>query len=394
MHMLFYVAIILISGIVMGRVVSKFKLPNVTGYLIAGVLIGPSLLSLIPADVAANLGIISEAALGFIAYSIGSEFNLNLIKKTGGKIILITVCEALGAVIMVVLAMIFIFKQSVAFSLVLGSIAAATAPAATIMVIRQYRAKGPLVSTLLPVVAMDDAVGIVVFGVAVAVADTIASSGQDVSFLFMVLKPFLEIALALLVGFVIGLVLSYASRKARGKDDLLSISIATIFLTLSIAEFLNVSTLLCCMMLGATVSNMTYGGDKVISIIDRFTPPVFIAFFTMAGVDLQLDVLKSVGLIGIGYVVFRVIGKILGASLGAKMTKAPDVVQKYLGYTLIPQAGVAIGLSMLAESALPGMGVEIRTIILAGTVVYELVGPVVSKMALMKAGEIAPEYRD
>ncbi|HHY03753.1 MAG TPA: cation:proton antiporter [Thermoanaerobacterales bacterium] len=394
MHMLFYVAIILISGIVMGRVVSKFKLPNVTGYLIAGVLIGPSLLSLIPADVAANLGIISEAALGFIAYSIGSEFNLNLIKKTGGKIILITVCEALGAVIMVVLAMIFIFKQSVAFSLVLGSIAAATAPAATIMVIRQYRAKGPLVSTLLPVVAMDDAVGIVVFGVAVAVADTIASSGQDVSFLFMVLKPFLEIALALLVGFVIGLVLSYASRKARGKDDLLSISIATIFLTLGIAEFLNVSTLLCCMMLGATVSNMTYGGDKVISIIDRFTPPVFIAFFTMAGVDLQLDVLKSVGLIGIGYVVFRVIGKILGASLGAKMTKAPDVVQKYLGYTLIPQAGVAIGLSMLAESALPGMGVEIRTIILAGTVVYELVGPVVSKMALMKAGEIAPEYRD
>ena len=161
----------------------------------------------------------------------------------------------------------------------IGSIGAATAPAATIMVIRQYRAKGPLVSTLLPVVAMDDAVGIVVFGVAVAVADTIASSGQDVSFLFMVLKPFLEIALALLVGFVIGLVLSYASRKARGKDDLLSISIATIFLTLGIAEFLNVSTLLCCMMLGATVSNMTAGGDKVISIIDRFTPPVFIAFY-------------------------------------------------------------------------------------------------------------------
>lgn len=394
MHTLFYVAILLISGIVVGRVASKFKLPNVTGYLIAGVLIGPSLLSLIPADVAPKLGIISEAALGFIAYSIGSEFNLNLIKKTGGKIILITVCEALGAVIMVVLAMIFIFKQSVAFSLVLGSIAAATAPAATIMVIRQYRAKGPLVSTLLPVVAMDDAVGIVVFGVAVAIADTITSSGQDASFLFMVLKPFLEIALALVVGFAIGLALSYVSRKAKGKDDLLSISLATIFLTLGVAELLNVSTLLCCMMLGATVSNMTYGGDKVIAIIDRFTPPVFIAFFTMAGVDLQLDVLKSVGLVGIGYVVFRVIGKILGASLGAKMTKAPDVVQKYLGYTLIPQAGVAIGLSMLAESALPGMGVEIRTIILAGTVVYELVGPVVSKMALMKAGEIAPEYRD
>jgi Kef-type K+ transport system membrane component KefB len=394
MHTLFYVAILLISGIVVGRVASKFKLPNVTGYLIAGVLIGPSLLSLIPADVAPKLGIISEAALGFIAYSIGSEFNLNLIKKTGGKIILITVCEALGAVIMVVLAMIFIFKQSVAFSLVLGSIGAATAPAATIMVIRQYRAKGPLVSTLLPVVAMDDAVGIVVFGVAVAIADTITSSGQSTSFLLMVLKPFLEIALALFIGLVIGLVLSYISRKAKGKDDLLSISLATIFLTLGIAEFLNVSTLLSCMMLGATVSNMTYGGDKVIAIIDRFTPPVFIAFFTMAGVDLQLDILRNVGLVGMGYVVFRVIGKILGASFGAKMAQAPDVVQKYLGYTLIPQAGVAIGLSMLAESAIPGMGVEIRAIVLAGTVIYELVGPVISKMALIKAGEIAPEHQN
>ncbi len=394
MHTLFYVAILLISGIVVGRVASKFKLPNVTGYLIAGVLIGPSLLSLIPADVAPKLGIISEAALGFIAYSIGSEFNLNLIKKTGGKIILITVCEALGAVIMVVLAMIFIFKQSVAFSLVLGSIGAATAPAATMMVIRQYRAKGPLVSTLLPVVAMDDAVGIVVFGVAVAIADTITSSGQSTSFLLMVLKPFLEIALALFIGLVIGLVLSYISRKAKGKDDLLSISLATIFLTLGIAEFLNVSTLLSCMMLGATVSNMTYGGDKVIAIIDRFTPPVFIAFFTMAGVDLQLDILRNVGLVGMGYVVFRVIGKILGASFGAKMAQAPDVVQKYLGYTLIPQAGVAIGLSMLAESAIPGMGVEIRAIVLAGTVIYELVGPVISKMALIKAGEIAPEHQN
>lgn len=390
MHVLYYIAIILFAGIIMARIASKLKLPNVTGYLIAGVIIGPSLLSIIPAHIASSLSIISEAALGFIAYSIGSQLNFQHIKKTGGAIIWITILESLGAVIVVDLAMIFLFKQPIPFSIVIGSIAAATAPAATIMVIRQYKAKGPVVNTLLPVVALDDAVSIMAFGVSLAIAQTMISS-ENISLGLTILKPIIEIAVSLFIGFIIGLVLAYISKKARGEDELLSMVIASIFLATGIATALNVSSLLCCMALGGTISNMLYNANRVLSVVDRFTPPVFIAFFTIAGVDLKLEVLKNVGMVGIGYVVFRVLGKWLGAYLGAKLTNAPEVVQKYLGITLIPQAGVAIGLSMMAENLLPGMGVTIRTIILSATVIYELIGPVACKTALLKAGEITPK---
>lgn len=388
MHILYYIAVILFSGIIMARIVSKFKLPNVTGYLLAGVIIGPSVLKLVPDNVTSSLSVISVAALGFIAYSIGSELNLEHLKKSGASIIWITLLEALGAVIIVDLAMIFIFRQSVAFSLVVGAIAAATAPAATIMVIRQYKAKGPLVSTLLPVVAMDDAVAIIVFGLSTAVANAITNVDKNVAVWVSILSPIREIFLALLIGFLIGLGLSYFSRKAKGEEELLSFTIAAIFLTVGLSYFLDVSSLLACMMVGATVSNMAYNKNRLFSVVDRFTPPIFIAFFTLAGAELKLDILRQVGLIGVGYIVFRVLGKMLGAYLGAKLTSAPAVVRKYLGLALIPQAGVAIGLSMTAEQILPGMGVVIRTIILSATVVYELIGPVAAKVALLKAGEI------
>ncbi|HBG16382.1 MAG TPA: hypothetical protein DDW93_06335 [Firmicutes bacterium] len=284
--------------------------------------------------------------------------------------------------------MIFIFRQPVAFSLVLGAIAAATAPAATIMVVRQYKAKGPLVSTLLPVVAMDDAVAIIVFGFSTAAAQAIISTGIDGSIGILIFRSLREIVLALFIGFLVGLFLSYFSRKAKGEEELLSLTIASLFLTIGISYFLKVSPLLSCMMVGATVSNLAYNKNRLFSIVDRFTPPIFLAFFTLAGVELKFDILHQVGLIGAGYVVFRVIGKMLGAYLGAKITDAPAVVQKYLGLALIPQAGVAIGLSMITEQIIPGMGAVIRTIILSATVIYELVGPVAAKIALKKAGEI------
>jgi Kef-type K+ transport system membrane component KefB len=388
MHILYYIAVILFSGILMARIVSKFKLPNVTGYLLAGVIIGPSVLGLVPENVTSSLSVISVAALGFIAYSIGSELNIEHLKKSGSSIIWITLLEAVGAVIIVDLAMIFIFRQPVAFSLVLGAIAAATAPAATIMVIRQYKAKGPLVSTLLPVVAMDDAVAIIVFGISTAVAHAITSTDQNITIWVSILSPIREILLALLIGFLVGLGLAYFSRKAKGEEELLSFTIAAIFLTVGLSYFFNVSTLLACMMVGATVSNMAYNKNRLFSVMDRFTPPIFIAFFTLAGAELKIEILRQVGLVGVGYIVFRVIGKMLGAYLGAKLTDAPLVIQKYLGLALIPQAGVAIGLSMIAEQILPGMGVVIRTIILSATVVYELIGPVAAKVALFKAGEI------
>lgn len=387
--MLFYIAVILFAGMIMAKVVSKFKLPNVTGYLIAGLIIGPSILGIIPKESADKLSIVSEAALSFIAYSIGSEFNIQNLKKIGKGIITITVFEALGAIVLVDLSMIFIFKQPVPFSIVLGAIATATAPAATMMVVRQYKAKGPVVNTLLPVVAIDDAVGIIAFGISTTVAKAILDNSSNVSVAKIILIPLLEIVLALLIGFLMGILLVYISKKAKGEDQLLSMVIAVLFATAGIAIRFDLSSLLACMMVGATLTNLDPNNKRAFSTVEKFTPPVLISFFTIAGVQLNLSILKEVGILGVGYVIIRVIGKLVGSYVGAKISNAPETVQKYLGFTLIPQAGVAIGLSLIAQSIMPPeYGEAIRTIVLSATVIYELVGPVATKTALMKAGEI------
>ncbi|WP_416197132.1 MAG: Kef-type K+ transport system, membrane component KefB [Sporanaerobacter sp.] len=389
MHMLFYIAVILFAGMGTAKILSKFKLPNVTGYLIAGLIIGPSLLGIIPKEASDKLSIISEAALSFIAYSIGSEFNIENLKRVGKGVIIITVLEALTAVFLVDIVMIFVLGQPVAFSLVLGAIAAATAPAATLMVVRQYKAKGPVVDTLLPVVAMDDAVGIMAFGISTTIAQTLVKNSGSISIAKIILIPLFEIVAALAIGFGMGILLTYLSKKVKGEDGLLSIVIAVLFATAGIAIRFNLSSLLACMMIGATLTNLDPNNKRAFTTVDRFTPPVLISFFTIAGVQLDLSILKEVGLLGIVYIVVRVVGKMLGAYLGAKISDFPDTVQKYLGFTLIPQAGVAIGLSMIAQNTLPSpYGAQVRTIVLAATVIYELLGPMITKTALIKAGEI------
>lgn len=388
MHGLYYVGIIILAGMILAKIAGKFKLPDVTGYLIAGIIIGPSVLNLVPRDVGASLAIISEAALGFIAYSIGSEINFKELKKVGRTLIIITLCEALLPVALVSLSMIYIFKQSVSFSIVIGAIAAATAPAATIMIVRQYKAKGPVVDTLLPVVAMDDGVAIIAFGIAFTVAKNLLSSTGQFSLVQALFLPIWEIVLALLIGFIIGLILCYFIPKVKGEDELLSAVIISIFISIGIALFFNVSTLLVCMMIGITVSNLSRNSIRALTIVNRVTPPIFIAFFTLSGIELDLGILRYAGALGIGYVVVRAIGKTLGAYIGARITNSSEMVQKYLGITLLPQAGVAIGLSMIAQSVMPELGSTIRTIILASTVIYELIGPVAAKTALIKAGEI------
>lgn len=388
MNQLYYVAIIILSGMIMARLVSKFKLPHVTGYLLAGVLIGPSILNLVPKEAGESLTVISEAALGFIAYSIGSEMNFKNLKKVGKSLITITIFEALMPAILVTLTMIYVFKQPLPFAIVIGAIASATAPAATIMVIKQYKAKGKIVDTLLPVVAMDDGVAIISFGIAFSIAKSLMKSGGSFSMVQAILVPLLEIFLALGVGFAVGIILCYLIPKIKGEDELLSSVIVSIFIAIGFAEFLNVSTLLVCMMIGITVSNFAHNSNRALNVINKVTPPIFIAFFTLSGVDLNLGALKYAGLMGIGYVVVRSIGKILGAYIGARITHSNKTVQKYLGLTLLPQAGVAIGLSMIAQTVMPTMGSTIRTIILASTVIYELFGPFIAKTALIRAGEI------
>lgn len=389
MHMLFYLAVILFAGMFTAKLLSKVKLPNVTGYLIAGLIIGPSILGIIPKEGADKLSIISEAALSFIAYSIGSEFNIENLKKLGKGILTVTVFQAYTTLLLVDLVLIFIFKQPVPFSLLLGAIATATAPAATLMVIRQYKAKGPLVNTLLPVVAIDDALGIIAFGISATIAKALVSNTKNISVTKIIFMPLLEIFLALLIGFLMGILLTYLAKRVKGEDSLLCLVITIIFATAGIAISFELSSLLACMMVGATLTNLDPNNKKAFNTADKFTPPILISFFTIAGVQLELSVLKDVGIIGIVYVVVRVIGKMFGAYLGAKLAKLSSVVQRYLGFTLIPQAGVAIGLSMIAENILPSpYGTQARTIVLAATIIYELVGPMITKQALIKAGEI------
>lgn len=391
MHILFNVGIIIISGLIMAKVVSFIKLPHITGYLLAGILIGPSVLGIIPHEHATNLIIISEIALGFIAYTIGSEFNFYNLKSTGKSIIVITLFQAFAAVILVDLAMIFIFRQKVYFSIVLGAIATATAPGPILMVIKQYKAKGPLVETLLPLVALDDALGILIFGICLSIASTLANASETLSVVYMILEPIKEIMISIILGGIIGGILSIVINKVRNEEILLSSVVSSILVGIGLTHRFHASSILLCMTIGATVSNIVPAMKNIRNLhrTEKFTSPFLILFFTVAGVELNLTSVWEVGVIGLGYVVIRAIGKIVGCNVGARIAKSPLCVQKYLGYTLIPQAGVAIGLALIAKSTLPEpYGEKTKTIILAGTVIYELIGPLVAKIAMVKAGEI------
>lgn len=389
MSILFYLAIILLIAIFVSKILSKLKLPNVTGYLIAGLLIGPSMLGIIPKNVVSQFGIISEVALAFIAYNMGSEFNLAELKKMSKGVLVITIFQSLTAMAFVMLSMMLLFNQPFSFSLVLGAISCATAPAATIMVIKQYNAKGQVVDTLLPVVALDDAVCIIAFGISTSIAKALMKNTGGISIFNMIVSPLIEVALALAFGFFMGILLVILIKRIEGENELLTMIIAVVFATAAICIKFNLSSLLTCMMIGTTVVNILPNFKKAFTIVERFTPPIYVAFFTISGIELDISILKTVGVIGIGYIVFRIIGKVSGAYMGAKISNSPDNVKKYLGFTLLPQAGVAIGLSMIAQNILPApYGSQVRTIVLAATVVYELIGPSFTRRALVKAGEI------
>ena len=263
----------------------------------------------------------------------------------------------------------------------MGAISAATAPAATVMVIKQYRARGEVVNTLLPVVALDDAICIIAFGIATSVARAFVGQTGTISVFNMLVIPMLEVIAALALGLIMGVFLILLIKKIDGETELMSLIIAIVFATAAISLRFNLSSLLSCMMLGATIVNVIPNFKKAFTIADRFTPALYVAFFTASGAELNLSVLRSVGLIGIVYIVFRIIGKLAGSYLGARVSNASENVRKYLGFTLLPQAGVAIGLSMVAKSILPHpYGDQVRTIVLAGTIVFELLGPVITKM--------------
>lgn len=289
------------------------------------------------------------------------------------------------AVIVVDLALIF-FKVDLAFALCLGAIAAATAPAATLMIIRQYKAKGPLSETLLPVVAIDDAVALIVFGLSIAIAKTLNNS--EASFFQTLLHPILEIVISLVCGAFLGIIYALLTKWFKGRGNRLAVTVAMVLLANGIADTYHLSNLLMVMMMSAVYVNLSPEYTKVFEIVDRMTPPLFMMFFFFSGTHLDLRIIPKVGFIGLIYLSFRVVGKVSGAYIGCKIAKTPSQVSKYLGFTLIPQAGVAIGLATTALVVVPEFGNEIRTIILCSTVIYELIGPLITKIALKKAGEI------
>ncbi|MGI6392141.1 MAG: cation:proton antiporter [Candidatus Izemoplasmatales bacterium] len=393
---LFYVGVLIVTGLLFGKLAKLVRLPNVTGYLVGGLLIGPSVLNLIKESYFAGLGLVSVVALGFIAFSIGNELKLSYFKRVGTKPIVIAVMESLFAVVFVFIALVIYFlitgslnNTNIRFSLVLSAIAAATAPAATLMVVRQYKAKGALTDTLMSVVAIDDSVAIVLFGILVALANALAPSAASEPLVLQILMPFWEIFASLGIGCVIGLILTLGCRFFTGRGNRISLVIASVFLTIYLADLVGGSTLLAAMALGTIFANLSREYEEVSELVSFVTPPIFIMFFVLSGAELNLGILKIVGLLGFIYIISRVCGKIFGAWFGGKITKAETKITKYLGFALIPQAGVAIGLSLVATQVLnPDMGMSIRAIVLGATLIYELLGPVVTKATLQKAGEI------
>lgn len=410
MNTLLTVSVALLAGLLMTRAFKPFKLPDVTAYLIAGVLIGPfclgalniSFLGFTSQRQVSRLSLVSDVALGFIALSIGNEFRLNELKKIGRQAFTIGIFQAITATVFVDLALLAVHllmpdKLSLAQLLTLGAIATATAPAATLMVVRQYKAKGPLTDLLLPIVALDDAVGLIVFAVSFGIAKTLVSGNLDL--ISIIVNPIVEIVGSLLLGAVMGFLLTQLEKMFNSNTNRLNMTIAFVFLTVSISMLsfdigpvhVGFSSLLVCMMLGTVFCNTCPLSEDLMNACDKWTSPLLALFFVISGAELDMGVFADYAIIFIGivYIIFRCLGKYYGAFISAKATKCAPQISKYLGITLFPQAGVALGMCTTAMQ-LGEQGSLIRNITLFAILVYELVGPLATRAALTAAGDIQP----
>ncbi|MDD5005390.1 MAG: cation:proton antiporter [Candidatus Omnitrophica bacterium] len=383
---------ILLIGLFSARLINKIKFPAVTAYLLSGILIGPSVFKLIPNDVISASGLISNIVLGIIAFGIGQNFSRDNFRKIGRSVIWISVLEACGAWIFVTLVFLIILRQPFYLSLLFGALSSATAPAATVMVIREYRAKGNFTDTLLGVVAIDDAWCLIIFAISLAISQAIYAHMLATFFLIKVfLNSILSIFGAFILGGIVATLLAYLSRYLRTQTELLIFTLGFVFLNIGIAIWLNLSVLLANMFLGATLVNINKSSFNFFDSIKTLDPPLFLLFFVLAGANLEISILGKLGLIGLVYLIFRVMGKMIGAGIGARISGASRSIKRYLGLGLVPQAGVALGCALIAKNDFPNVGSMIFTTIIATTVIYELIGPLCTKYALQKAGEILIE---
>lgn len=410
-------AVAMVFGLILNRLMKLLNLPNVTGYLIAGLIVGPHLLNFIGPSNGGEVfnvfklsgksvfgtapfmsgDLITTVALGFIAFSIGSSFELKHMKTLGKSVTVITFFQALMTAFLVDAALITVSLISpdlcpMPVAIMLGAIATATAPAATLLVVRQYRAHGPVTETLLPVVAMDDAVGLMVFAISFSIAKVMLEGGS-ITFTSAFLDPVLEIIESLALGAALGVIVALSMYIFKSRANRMAVEVVSVFAGVALADMWGLSNLLVCMMIGALYCNLHKEDVKLNEFSERWTAPLFMLFFIISGAELNLAVIPYVGVIGIVYLIVRSLGKYFGAFLGAKVVKADKNVTHYLGLTLLPQAGVAIGMATmvvaeLADTGHAALGTQVNTVVLCATLVYELVGPLVTKWALTRAGEI------
>lgn len=412
METLLSISIALSAGLFMSRVVKPLKLPAVTGYLVAGILIGPYCLGRLGIDgfgfttteQVSAMSIINDVALGFIAFAIGDEFRLEQLKKTGKAATIIGILQAVFTTALVDVALLglhFVLgedKFPLSSAIILGAIASATAPAATLMVVRQYKAKGKLTNLLLPIVALDDAVGLIIFAVSFGFAKTLVNG--EFNIYSVLVDPIVEIVFSLLLGAILGYLLAWAEKYFFSRSKRQAIVVTAIFMAVALSKLkfhlgpveFGLSPLLVCMMLGTVFCNVCDFSANLMEKTDRWTAPLFILFFVLSGAELEFSVFGDLAVVGIGvvYIIARSLGKWLGARMGADIAKCEPNIKKYLGITLLPQAGVALGMSISALE-IGETGVVIRNIVLFGVLIYELLGPLMTKIALTKAGDIRPK---
>ena len=402
-------AIALLAGLLLSRAAKLVNLPAVTAYLVAGILVGPFVLGAIGVEGLGftslenveHFGILCDLALGFIAFSIGNEFRLSQLKKIGKQATIIGIFQAVFTTLLVdaVLVVLYFFGLiTLPAAIVLGAVASATAPAATLMVVRQYKAKGPVTDILLPVVALDDAVGLVLFAISFGIAKSI--SAGPVNVISVVLEPVIEVVLSLALGFVLGLLFTFVERyfHSRSKRMAVSVTFVMIAVAISLLKFeiggvhIGFSSLLTCMMLGTVFCNTCDFSEELMGRVDRWTAPLFILFFVLSGAELDFTVFSNLAvvLVGIAYIASRSVGKYFGAGISSRISGCDENIVKYLGITLLPQAGVALGMAAQA-SALGEDGAIVQSITLFAVLIYEIVGPFLTKVALTKAGDIKPE---
>lgn len=394
MNIFLLLGILIVSGFIGAKVSDKAKIPQVVGYIIVGVLVGVSGFELVSLKMVANLEFISSLALALIGFTVGGELNYSDIKELGTSILVITIFESLSAFVLVLLSVFFLTK-SLPVALIFGALASATAPAATVDVLWQYRSKGPLTTTIFAVVGLDDAAALAIYAFAASIAKVLISGKKNVSLLAMVERPFFEIIGSLVLGCLMGIILHYILKTTRHKkNELLIISLGFILICAGLANYLDFSLILTSMALGVTLTNFSIGNKESFDAIASTTPPIYLLFFILVGARMQIALLPKLGLLGLIYVVMRISGKAFGAYFGASISNAPAVVKKYLGFALISQAGVAIGLAIDASHTFKKLGPQgahlgllVINVIAATTFIFQIIGPPLTKYAIFGAKE-------